>query len=889
MRKGLQLFAVVALTTCSFAANLTYVRVDEPIVESRLALKPVDQAARLTMLRNQFLKAGCTADQIKEQHVTGQDQPNLICTLPGTEPGSIVIGARSDYQSKGDELKVDWATLTTLPLLAESLVLTPHRYSLVFVAFTGHKDLAGSAAYLKSLSDDERKAIRAMIDLDQIGRTPATFSFATVQAASGLTPLGPTKQITHDDTPMSKLLPLAAITLKDTNYAHQNREQLFTDAQNFERAGTLALTITSPAYTKLIRPGNTEVSMARTELDPKVYYQTYNLLCVYTLYLDRGIAPPRSKPATDVAKAVAAPASASIPATASAPSAAEPTASPAAIPASAAAIAKPLLPSTAQPVASTPPPVAQAPAETSPAPTFRSTTRLVQVDVVVTDKAGNPITGLKEADFTVFQDGKPQPVRAFEAHVLTPEARKTRVAPTLPANTYTNLPESIQDQSWTIVLYDQLNTPTSDQQVARQQLVKVLKTLPAGTPVALFMLGQQRLELLHGFSNDPAEITAAAERIRPQISEMLTTNAEQTQAIADMAGASAMAASSHGSPAPSGLMTQSYKDTEALRTNTRTLFTIDALEAMARAVSGYPGRKNLMWLSGSFPIRVEPDASDVATITGGQFRNAADYHQRIAKADALLTESRVAVYTIDVRGLTTDLPDAVGLDERESLTQIAHETGGRAFVGTNDFGGAITKAMADGSTYYTVAYTPPPQKDKSEPYHHIEVKLSRPDTNLSYRRGYYSSPQQHPTSEQGIAALLGALQPGMPPATMLYVMASVQPPTGKQKTVKINYIISPSNVTFSDLPENKKHVVVDCMVVAFDKDGKEVAHASDTLDGAIPQAAYDAVMKQGLPANQEIELKPGTYNLRLGVMDHATQQIGTVDVPLEITDGSLGK
>ena len=118
------------------------------------------------MLRNQFIKAGCTADQIKEQPVPGQDQPNLICTLPGTEPGSIVIGARSDYQSKGDELKVDWATLETLPLLAESLVLTPHRYSLVY-RIGGHKDFAGSAAYLKSLSDDERRAIRAMIDLDR--------------------------------------------------------------------------------------------------------------------------------------------------------------------------------------------------------------------------------------------------------------------------------------------------------------------------------------------------------------------------------------------------------------------------------------------------------------------------------------------------------------------------------------------------------------------------------------------------------------------------------------------------------------------------------------------------------------------------------------------------
>ena len=116
--------------------------------------------------------------------------------------------------------------------------------------------------------------------------------------------IGFNKAITHDDTPMSRLLPLAAITLKNTDAAHQNREQLVTDAQNFERAGTLALTVTSPAYTTLVRPGNTEVPMARTDLDPRVYYDTYNLLCVYALYLDRGIAPPKTK----VARSGAAPA-----------------------------------------------------------------------------------------------------------------------------------------------------------------------------------------------------------------------------------------------------------------------------------------------------------------------------------------------------------------------------------------------------------------------------------------------------------------------------------------------------------------------------------------------------------------------------------------------------
>jgi VWFA-related protein len=423
--------------------------------------------------------------------------------------------------------------------------------------------------------------------------------------------------------------------------------------------------------------------------------------------------------------------------------------------------------------------------------------------------------------------------------------------------------------------------------------------------------------MLQGFSRDPNALVAVAEKLHPDSSLLLTTEGERQNVIGFETYRAIMAAPDGMADSQLQRVKQQYNDQEDARTKQRLLFTLDALKAMARAVSGYPGRKSLIWLSGSFPIRLEPNQAAM-----DPFRNSADYMMELARATALLSESRVAVYPIDVRGILTSGMDvsvpssygsmaytggkqqiangsndqASGLlheqftsrsNEHEAMTEAAYQTGGRAFL-TNDFADAMKKAMNDGSTFYTIAYTPPEQKDKSEPYHHIEVKLSRPDTNLSYRRGYYSTPQKM-TAAEGTAALQGALQPGMPPATMLYVMASVQPPTGKQKTVKINYIISPSNVTFSDLPENKKHVVVDCMVVAFDKDGKEVAHASDTLDGAIPQAAYDAVMKQGLPANQEIELKPGTYNLRLGVMDHATQQIGTVDVPLEITDGSLGK
>ena len=110
---------------------------------------------------------------------------------------------------------------------------------------------------------------------------------------------------------------------------------------------------------------------------------------------------------------------------------------------------KPLLPSSSAAIASTTTAPEPPQHPDIPTPTFRSTTRLVQVDVVVTDKAGNPVTGLKQEDFTVFQDGKPQAVRAFEAHVggIAAQAPSVRAKQVLPPNTYSNVPGTTPDQS----------------------------------------------------------------------------------------------------------------------------------------------------------------------------------------------------------------------------------------------------------------------------------------------------------------------------------------------------------------------------------------------------------------------------------------------------------
>src|SRR5438552_2558715 len=121
-------------------------------------------------------------------------------------------------------------------------------------------------------------------------------------------------------------------------------------------------------------------------------------------------------------------------------------------------------------------------------PEFRTETRLVLVDVVASDQNDQPIVGLKPDDFKVIEDGKVQQIRFFDAHST---AAHTKVAPNprqLPPHVYTNVPEEEPGVVRTVVLFDTLNTPTSDQAYARREMVKFLKVLPKGQSIALFTL-----------------------------------------------------------------------------------------------------------------------------------------------------------------------------------------------------------------------------------------------------------------------------------------------------------------------------------------------------------------------------------------------------------------
>ena len=132
---------------------------------------------------------------------------------------------------------------------------------------------------------------------------------------------------------------------------------------------------------------------------------------------------------------------------------------------------------------------------------FRAETRLVLLDVVVTNGKAEPVTGLDKQDFQVTEDGKQQNVSVFEEH--KGEAVTQTQIPPMPPNVFTNYPLSKIPDSVNVLLLDWLNTQPQDQAYVRAQTIKYLKSITPGTSLAVFTLGS-RLHMVQGFTTDPA-------------------------------------------------------------------------------------------------------------------------------------------------------------------------------------------------------------------------------------------------------------------------------------------------------------------------------------------------------------------------------------------------
>lgn len=510
---------------------------------------------------------------------------------------------------------------------------------------------------------------------------------------------------------------------------------------------------------------------------------------------------------------------------------------------------------------------------------FRAESRLVVVDVVVT-KHREPVAGLTQSDFEVLEDGKRQQIQFFEAHVPSASVQKQAA---LPEHQYSNISDETPS-SINIVLFDLLNIPFTDQPYAREQMVQFLKTLPPGRQVALFELGTT-LRMIAGFRASSDDLLAAAKKVVPHHSPLLDTQSDREDAQ-DQIGI-----------ARDGSMNQEFFDrmqdfmaeTTAARDQDRAKITLQALKDLTQAVSGFRGRKNVIWLSEEFPVYFGPqmNAADPSA-------SARNYFEVMHDTAGLLSSAQISIYPIDVRGLISGLTTASSgggdrgneriqpiEDLHLEMDNLARETGGRAYYDTNDLKLAMQRSIENGSHYYTVAYVPKRQNWDSK-YHHIKIQLARRGLDAEYRKGYFANPEKKRPTDQGRADLISALQPATPQSTMLALKAKVSLPDSDHAKVRIDCVVDGSALAFAPGEGDREIAKLQFETVAWGPDLKVKANASHIIELSLPQAKYEQVIHNGLAAHQELQLAPGTYNIRVGVLDDGNKKIGTLDIPLQV-------
>jgi VWFA-related protein len=537
----------------------------------------------------------------------------------------------------------------------------------------------------------------------------------------------------------------------------------------------------------------------------------------------------------------------------------------------------------------TPPGSASASQQEPLVPTFHATSRLVLVDVVVTDKKGEFIQELKPGDFTVLEDGKPQRISGFSAHSSLKNAPPEPKLQ-LPPNQYTNFSSQPLDRPVTVVLLDMLNTDVMDQSYGRKQMIKFLEQLPSGEPVALFAM-RGSLAMLQGFTESSDKLIAAAKTIQSYKSPLNTTESELEDAEY-----SATLAQGSVATVSNGLLNMLYNEVQ-FQSDQRVRITLASLSTLAHSLSGYAGRKNLIWLTGGIPFSMGPDSSKWNS------QQERDYFHSLHEVQSQLAAAQIAVYPVDIRGLTMlgasisspgDTSGAVARrhanfeDSATAMSDLAYETGGKSFYSTNDLRTAMTESLRQGSNYYTLAYVPQ-NRDWKGDYRKIDVKSSQPGTKLTFRRGYYAIAGKPFSGDESAKSLASAMQPTVPVFTMLLIRVQILAPDAEHKAVRVDYAVNANDVGFSDGPEQRKETKIDFMAVAWDKNHKNAGYIQNTMETSFRPEAYQQALRTGIPMHQELELKPGNYTLKLGVIDRGSQKVGTVEVPLIIPNGETAQ
>ena len=486
-----------------------------------------------------------------------------------------------------------------------------------------------------------------------------------------------------------------------------------------------------------------------------------------------------------------------------------------------------------------------APAQTPQTPpVMKVTTHLVQVNVVVHGKKNDPVDDLKKEDFTIFDNGQPQQIATFSLESARLAEEKAQKAPRLPQNTFTNRIElrPKSPNSVTVMLLDGLNTKFEDQAYARQQLIKMLGQLQPDDRVALYTLGRE-LKIIHDFTTDASSILRVLGKEKGRINtEVADSNPEEPNT---------------GDENLDQFMREADQKIADYQTINRVLTTLAALEAIANHVTRIPGRKNLIWISGGFPLQMGLDEFTVSDTQ--EKRTFSEEMERTAKA---LNAANLAVYPVDARGLMTDPglsaagrgsanprkaqtgPNTKAMRSiqytQDTMEALAQRTGGKAYYNSNDLKNAIRGAIDDARTTYVLGFYPTHNTWDGR-FHDLKVQTDRKGVNLRHRLGYYAFADQPLTDKEKKAAFQEALWSPLE-STTLGLTLRLAPNLPKPGKLRVVMLVDVRNVQLEQ-KDDRWAGRLEILFVQQAASDKQPTIVGDQMEVNLKKDTYTAAMQ----------------------------------------------
>ena len=501
---------------------------------------------------------------------------------------------------------------------------------------------------------------------------------------------------------------------------------------------------------------------------------------------------------------------------------------------------------------------------------------VVNVQVFVTDKKGNPITGLGIDDFDLFEDRRQVKISNFyavEGRQPVAETAATTLAVDQPSPEQLDLlPE--EEQHHLVVYIDNFNIrPFNRNRVFRRLREFLSSKLERGDRVMLVTYDRS-LHYRHPFTNNPDLVSAALFDLEKLTGHALHYDSEHSDVMRAIEEADSLGRVSHR---VTQFAESRYNDMS---------FALDALREIVDSLAGIEGRKALLYVSDGVPMTPGEDLfhalqhkyQDTGVLS--RMRDF-DLSRRFTRLTDIANTNEVTFYTIDAAGLrvafsgtaeysrsgTTpgmwQVVESMRVHNLQSpLLFMAERTGGTAIYNTNDVGDGLTRVAADFGTYYSLGYVPGHSGDGR--FHKITVKMKRKGLRVRHRHGYRDKPLPARMADSTLSTLRYGFDRN--PLGIGLRLGGQQPHERGHFLVDLVVAIPISKVTL--VPQREFYEArVKLFVAAMDEEGGIADVQEELVPIRIPAAEIEQARGVNFKYSMRLLMRPGGHRIAIGIRD----------------------